>query len=132
MIFLIKKSYVVGRLKVQLFLIIQNLFFNTPARFKFLKKDVIEATHVSDIVSRIALGNPNMAFKFINNKKNLFYTRGKNDLLSVIFSIYGKDTAKNVMEINYKDDKITISGFIGKPDITRSTRNQQSFYVNGR
>ncbi|HHV99479.1 MAG TPA: DNA mismatch repair endonuclease MutL [Clostridiaceae bacterium] len=113
-------------------IIVRDLFFNTPARYKFLKKDSTEAGYVSDIISRIALGNPGISFSFINNGSKVVHTPGNNDLLSTIYSIYGKDVAKNMVEINYEDEMVKITGYAGKPEISRSNRNYQSVYVNGR
>ncbi|MCX7922935.1 MAG: DNA mismatch repair endonuclease MutL [Clostridia bacterium] len=112
--------------------VVRNLFFNTPARFKFLKKDSTEAGYISDAISRIALGNPQISFKLTSNNTTIVHTPGNNDLLSTIFSIYGKDTARGVNEINYADNKIKITGYAGKPEIARATRTQQSIYINKR
>ena len=112
--------------------IVRDLFYNTPARFKFLKKDTTEAGYISDIVNRIALGNPHISIKLINNRNCVIHTPGNNDLLSTIFSLYGKETAKEVLEVRYKDEKVEIFGYAGKPEIARSTRNYQSIYINGR
>lgn len=112
--------------------IIKDLFYNTPARFKFLKKDATEAGYISDIISRIAVGNPQISFKLNSSNSTVIHTPGNNDLLSTIFSIYGKETAKEVAEVNYSNDLIQISGFTGKPEIARSNRNYQSIYINGR
>lgn len=112
--------------------IVRDLFYNTPARFKFLKKDTTEAGYISDIVNRIALGNPHISIKLVNNRNCVIHTPGNNDLLSTIFSIYGKDTAKEVLEVRYKDEKVEIYGYAGKPEIARSNRNHQSIYINGR
>lgn len=112
--------------------IIRDLFFNTPARFKFLKKDSTEAGYISDILSRIALGNPHISIKLISNNSTVIHTPGNNDLLSTIFSIYGKETAKYVLPLNYKSSKISISGYVGKPEIARANRNQQSVFLNNR
>jgi DNA mismatch repair protein MutL len=111
---------------------VRDLFFNTPARFKFLKKDSTEARYISDIVTRIALGNPQISFKLTSNGSDIIHTPGNNDLLSVIFSIYGRKTAREVCEINYTDNDIKITGFAGKPEIAWSNRSHQSIYVNGR
>jgi DNA mismatch repair protein MutL len=111
---------------------VRDLFFNTPARFKFLKKDSTEARYISDIVTRIALGNPRISFKLTSNGSDIIHTPGNNDLLSVIFSIYGRKTAREVCEINYTDNGIKITGFAGKPEIAWSNRSHQSIYVNGR
>jgi DNA mismatch repair protein MutL len=113
-------------------LTVRDLFFNTPARFKFLKKDATEARYVSDIITRIALGHPQISFKLISNGSDIIHTPGNNDLLSVIFSIYGRKTAREVCEINYTDNGIKITGFAGKPEIAWSNRSRQSIYVNGR
>lgn len=112
--------------------IIKDLFFNTPARYKFLKKDSTEAGYISDTISRIALGNPNISFKLTNGKTPLIHTPGNNDLKSVIYSIYGKEIIKNLVHIEYADDKVKISGYIGKPEAARSNRNYQSLYINKR
>lgn len=112
--------------------VIRDLFYNTPARYKFLKKDSTEAGYVSDIISRIALGNPKVSFRFINNGSDVMHTPGNNDLLSTIFSVYGKEIAKGVSGINYSDNKFKITGYAGKPEIARANRNHQSIYINGR
>lgn len=112
--------------------IIRDLFYNTPARFKFLKKDATEAGYISDIISRVALGNPQISFRLISNNATAIHTPGNNDLLSTIFSLYGKEIASNVYEIKYNDNKFKISGYAGKPEISRANRNHQSLYVNGR
>lgn len=112
--------------------VVKDLFFNTPARYKFLKKDSTEAGYISDIISRTAMGNPHISFRLISNNSAVIHTPGNNDLLSTIFSIYGKETAREVLELKYSDDKIKISGYVGKPEIARSNRNHQSIYLNGR
>jgi len=112
--------------------VVRDLFYNTPARYKFLKKDSTEAGYISDIVSRIALGNPHISFKLISNGSTVIHTPGNNDLLSAVFSIYGKDTAKNVCEVEYQDDMIKITGYAGKPEISRANRSHQSIYINRR
>ncbi|HHV28677.1 DNA mismatch repair endonuclease MutL [Acetivibrio mesophilus] len=112
--------------------IVRELFYNTPARFKFLKKDSTEAGYVSDIVSRIALGNPDISFRLINNRNTVIHTPGNNDLLSTIYSLYGKETAKECMEVSYEDESIKITGYAGRPEIARSNRNYQSIYLNRR
>lgn len=118
--------------KVGTSITVSELFFNTPARFKFLKKDSTEAGHISDAISRIALGNPNISFKFINNKNLSMHTPGNNDLKSTIFSIYGKETSKNILPVFYESNGVTVSGFVGKPEIARATRNHQTFFINKR
>lgn len=112
--------------------VVRDLFYNTPARFKFLKKDTTEAGYISDIINRIALGNPHISFKFISGGSTVIHTPGNNDLRSTIFSVYGRDIARQILEVNYEDSKIKITGYIGKPDIARSNRNHQSFFINRR
>ncbi|HEX3029559.1 MAG TPA: DNA mismatch repair endonuclease MutL, partial [Clostridia bacterium] len=113
-------------------IIIKDLFYNTPARFKFLKKDSTEAGYISEIMSRIALSAPQISFRLISNNSNVLHTPGNNDLLSTIFSIYGKETAHNVLKLDYENNKIKVSGYAGRPEIARSNRNQQSIFLNGR
>lgn len=112
--------------------IVRDLFFNTPARFKFLKKDSTEAGYISDIISRIALSKPDISFRLISNNTTIIHTPGNNDLLSTIYSIYGKEIAKEVCEISYKDNKVKITGYAGKSEIARGTRNHQSIFINDR
>ena len=111
---------------------VKNLFFNTPVRYKFLKKDYTESGYVEDIITRIALVNPNIAIKLINTGKTVIQTNGNGDIKSVIYSIYGKDVANGILPVNYIYEDIQISGVIGKPEIARSNRSNQLFFVNKR
>jgi len=111
---------------------VRELFYNTPARYKFLKKDSTEAGYVADILGRIALGNPDISFKLISNGSVLLHTPGNGDLKSAIFSVYGAETAKHVIDVYYKDENVEIKGYVGKAEIARSNRNHQSFYINRR
>lgn len=111
---------------------VRDLFFNTPARYKFLKKDSAEAVYISDAVSRIALGNPNVSIKLTGNGSVILHTPGNSDLKSTIFSIYGKDAARDIYEINYDDGRLKITGYVGKPELARSSRNHQSIFINKR
>ncbi len=111
---------------------IKDLFFNTPARYKFLKKDSTEAGYISDTISRIALGNPEISFKLTSGKAVLLYTPGNNDIKSAIYSIYGKEIIRELMEVNYQDDKYRITGYVGRPEAARANRNYQSLYINKR
>ena len=113
-------------------IVVRNLFFNTPVRYKFLKKDYTETGYIEDVITRIALVNPNIAIKLINTGKTVIQTNGSGDLKNVIYSIYGKDIANGVLELSYKYDDITINGAIGKPEIARSNRSNQLFFVNKR
>ena len=111
---------------------VKNLFFNTPVRYKFLKKDYTEAGYVEDVITRIALVNPNIAIKLINTGKTVIQTNGNGDIKSVIYSIYGKDVANGILPVEYTYDDIQITGVIGRPEIARSNRSNQLFFVNKR
>ena len=111
---------------------VRNLFFNTPVRYKFLKKDYTESGYVEDVITRIALVNPNIAIKLINTGKTVIQTNGNGDIKSVIYSIYGKDVANGILPVEYTYEDIQISGVIGKPEIARSNRANQLFFVNKR
>lgn len=113
-------------------IIVRNLFFNTPVRYKFLKKDYTESGYIEDVITRIALVNPNIAIKLINTGKTVIQTNGNGDLKSVIYSIYGKDISNGIMEVSYQYEDIKITGVIGKPEIARSNRSNQLFFVNKR
>ncbi len=111
---------------------VRNLFFNTPVRYKFLKKDYTESGYVEDVITRIALVNPNIAIKLINTGKTVIQTNGNGDIKSVIYSIYGKDVANGIVPVEYLYEDIQIAGVIGKPEIARSNRTNQLFFVNKR
>ncbi len=111
---------------------VRNLFFNTPVRYKFLKKDYTESGYVEDAITRIALVHPEISIKLINTGKTVIQTNGNGDLKSVIYSIYGKDIANGILEVSYKYEDIQIDGVIGKPEISRSNRSNQLFFVNKR
>lgn len=111
---------------------VRNLFFNTPVRYKFLKKDYTESGYVEDVITRIALVNPDIAIKLINTGKTIIQTNGNGDIKSVIYSIYGKDIATGILPVDYTYEDIQISGVIGKPEISRSNRSNQLFFVNKR
>ena len=111
---------------------VKNLFFNTPVRYKFLKKDYTESGYIEDVITRIALVNPNIAIKLINTGKTVIQTNGSGDIKSVIYNIYGKDIANGIMEVSYKYEDINIQGVVGKPEIARSNRSNQLFFVNKR
>ena len=111
---------------------VKNLFFNTPVRYKFLKKDYTESGYIEDVISRLALINTNIAFKLINSGKTVIQTNGDGNINNVIFNIYGKDIVKAVLPIEYSYDGVEITGVVGKPEIARSNRGNQLFFVNGR
>ncbi len=112
--------------------IIRNLFFNTPARRKFLKTPTTEAGYISDIVERIALSHPEVSIRFICNNKSKLHTSGNGSLKDVIYTIYGREITRNLIEVNESCDFMTLTGFIGKPVISRGNRNYESYFINGR
>ena len=111
---------------------VTNLFFNTPVRYKFLKKDFTEAGYIEDVVTRIALSNPNIAIKLLNGNKTIIQTNGSGDIKDVIYSIYGKDVAEGIIPVSYNYEDIKVEGVVGKPEIARSNRSYQQFFVNKR
>ncbi|MBQ6408047.1 MAG: DNA mismatch repair endonuclease MutL [Butyrivibrio sp.] len=113
-------------------LIIRNLFFNTPARKKFLKTPQTEGSYIGDVMEHMALDNPTISFHYINNREDKFSTSGNGDLKELIYRIYGRDISVSVRPINVCKDGITIEGYLGEPSINRSNRNFEIFFVNGR
>ncbi|WP_297133323.1 DNA mismatch repair endonuclease MutL [Terrisporobacter sp.] len=113
-------------------IIIKDLFFNTPARQKFLKSTHAETINISDLINKLAIGNSHIQFKYINNGKLMLNTPGDNKLLSVIRSIYGKDIVENLIELKGEGKYCTISGYIGNNNIYRSNKNLQHIYINNR
>ena len=111
---------------------IRELFFNTPVRYKFLKKDFTEGGYIETAMERIALINPNISFRLFNNKKQVLLTNGNGDIKSVVFNIFGKDIAQNLVNIDFEYEGIKVTGVAGKPEIARSNKSNQLFYVNGR
>ena len=113
-------------------IIVTDLFYNTPVRYKFLRKDFTEAGYIEDAVSRIALSHPEIAIKLINSGRTVIQTNGSGDLKTTIYSIYGKEIANSVIDVDYKADDIHIYGVIGKTEIARSNRANQIFFINKR
>ena len=111
---------------------ITNLFFNTPVRYKFLKKDYTESGYIEDFVTRLAIINTSIAIKLVNSGKTVIQTSGDNNLKNVIYSIYGKDIAIGMLEVDYNYEDVKITGMVGKPEIARANRTNQMFFVNGR
>lgn len=111
---------------------VKNLFFNTPVRYKFLKKDFTEAGYIEDVITRIALVNPDIAIKLTSNGKVVIQTTGNGNIQDVIYSIFGKDIASSVLDVDYTFEDFKITGVIGKPEIARSNRSNQMFFVNKR
>lgn len=111
---------------------VRNLFYNTPVRYKFLKKDFTETGYIEDVIERIALVHPEIAIKLINTGKTTIQTNGNGDLKSVVYSIYGKEIAEEIIPVSYEHEYVKINGVIGKPAIARSNRSNQIFFVNKR
>lgn len=111
---------------------VKNLFYNVPARRKFLKKPATESGHVSDLVNKIALGHPEVAIHYINNGTTVLHTAGNNDPKTAVFYVYGKDAANNMLPIVYKKGEYAVSGLIGKPELCRANRNYENLFINGR
>ena len=112
--------------------IIRNLFYNTPARKKFLKTPQTEGSYIGDVMEHLALDNPTISFHYINNKDDKFSTSGNGDLKELIYRIYGRDVSVSVRPISASDHGITVEGYLGEPTLNRSNRNFEIFFVNGR
>lgn len=112
--------------------VIRDLFYNIPARSKFLKKDVAEGNAVSALMDKIVLSHPEVAFTFIRDGKQVLRTFGDSKLLSAIYSVFGKDFAKGLIPVDYTLDSVTVKGYISKPINSRPNRNMQNFFINGR
>ncbi|MGN0448636.1 MAG: DNA mismatch repair endonuclease MutL [Acutalibacteraceae bacterium] len=113
-------------------IIIRDLFFNTPARMKFLKKDVSEANAVAEVVDRIALSHPHISIRFIREGKQVLITPGDGKLLSAIYSVFGRAFSDTLIPVSYELDRIKVEGFVCKPAYSRPSRSMQYFYLNGR
>ena len=111
---------------------VKELFYNTPVRYKFLKKDFTESGYIEEAIKRLALVNPNISFKFINNGKIELQTSGNGRMEDVVYAIYGKEVLENIIPVDYQYEDIYIKGVIGKPMIARSNRTNQLFFVNKR
>jgi len=111
---------------------VRNLFFNTPARKKFMKSERTESSKISDIITKLALTRPDVAFTFINNGRTVLQTGGTGDDLETIAAIYGAAVAKEVFPVTYENENFTIHGFVGKPSLLKSTRAWQTCIVNRR
>lgn len=112
--------------------LIRQLFYNTPARRKFLKTAMTEASHVGDLVTRLALSHPEVSFRFINNGQVKLHTSGNGNLKDVIYHIYGREIASNLIEVDFERKGIHITGYLGKPLISRGNRNFENYFVDGR
>ncbi len=113
-------------------IIVRDLFYNIPARMKFLKKDVQEGNYIAALMERIAVSNPNISFKFIRDGKLQFSTPGDNDLKSAIYAVFGKEFTENLIPVHNEQNGISVKGFVVKPTAGRSSRSMQIFFVNKR
>ncbi len=111
---------------------VENVFFNVPARYKFLKKDYTEAGYIEDIVTRLAIIHPEISFKFVNNNKCVMQTTGNADMKTAIYNVFGKDIARELITVDYTIDNMKLSGVIGTPKVSRSTRQHEFTYINSR
>lgn len=112
--------------------LIRNLFFNVPARRKFLKSPTTEASYISDLVERLAMSHSEISFKFMNNNHMKLHTSGNNNVKDIIYHIYGREVISHLLPVNHQKDCISLTGFIGKPVISRGNRNYMNCYMNGR
>ena len=112
--------------------LVRQLFYNTPARRKFLKTPMTEASHVADLVTRLALSHPEISFQFINNGQSKIHTSGNGNLKDVIYHIYGRDIASHLLEVKAENEHLKLSGYIGEPIVSRGNRNFENYYINGR
>ena len=113
-------------------IVVRDLFYNTPARMKFLKKDVAEANAVADVVDKISLSHPEVSVRFIREGKQALITPGDGKLISAIYSVFGRTFAESLLEVDYKLDGVEVSGFVCKPMSSRPSRAMQYFFLNGR
>lgn len=112
--------------------LIRNIFYNTPARRKFLKTAMTEAGHVNELMIRLALSHPEVSFEFINNGQTKLHTSGNGKLKDAIYSLFGREIAMNLLEIDFETAGLKVTGYIGKPLISRGNRNYENYFINGR
>lgn len=112
--------------------LVHQIFYNTPARRKFLKTPMTEASHVSELMTKLALSHPEVSIQFINNGQEKLHTSGNGKLKDIIYHVFGRDIANNLLETNERIDGIQVQGFIGKPIISRGNRNYENYFINGR
>lgn len=113
-------------------IMVYQLFFNTPARKKFLKTDTTEVSYISELMERLALSHPDISFCFISNKKEKIHTSGNGNLMDTIYQIYGRLIASNLLAVEKETDLLKVSGFIGNSNVARGNRSLENFYINGR
>ena len=112
--------------------LVRNLFYNTPARSKFLKSDSSEANYIGTMMEQLALSHPEISFKYIQNKQVKLHTSGNYNVKDVIYNVYGRDMAKALLEVFYENDFMKIEGYAGKPEVSRGNRSFENYYINGR
>lgn len=112
--------------------IVRQLFYNTPARRKFLKSNMTEAGYINDLIARLAMSHPEVSFKFINNRQNRLHTSGNGRLKDILYHIYGRDISSNLLPVDVEQDGVQVTGFIGKPIICRGNRSYENYFINGR
>lgn len=113
-------------------ILVENLFFNTPVRYKFLKQDATEFRYIKDWVQKVALANPDISFRLLNDGKSVFFTNGNGNILDIIYLMYGKEIKENLLEVNYESDNIKVTGVIGNTMISRDNRKEQILFLNKR
>lgn len=113
-------------------IVVRDIFFNTPARMKFLKKDVTEGNSVAGIVDRMAISHPDISFRFIRDGKQVLITSGSGELISTIYSVFGRDVSDALIPVDYSYENMRITGFVSKPTSSRKSRAMQFFFINGR
>ena len=112
--------------------LIRNLLYNTPARSKFLKSDMTEASYINTLLEQLALSHPEISFKYIQNRQVKLSSSGNYSVKDVIYSVYGREIAKALLDVSYENDFMKIEGFVGKPEISRGNRTFENYYINGR
>lgn len=112
--------------------IVRDLFYNTPARMKFLKKDSTETGHITDIISKFILAHPEISFKLISDNKERLFSAGDNRLINAVYTVYGRDYAKAAIDVEYENESIRVTGIVGKGNVCRPNRNYENFFVNRR
>ncbi len=113
-------------------IIVRNLFYNTPARRKFLKSATTEAGYVNDLMERLMVSHPEVSFRFIVNNQIKHQSSGNNNIKDILYSIYGRDITKEILPVEYASENVNISGYIGKPTVSRGNRNFENYFINGR
>lgn len=111
---------------------VKNIFYNVPARRKFLKKPTTESGYISDIVNKLALAHPEISIKYINNGNVMLHTSGNNDLKTAVFHVYGKEVSQKMIDIDCSENGFRLSGLLGKPELSRGNRNYENLFINGR